>query len=259
MACYRAPDLHRPLHEVVAAADCFAAVSEVILNLETAREPAALISHLRDGTLLLGADVAFFVSFISDRDCQSFRYLLACDPQWCVDYEQAAWFADDPWLGYARRHSEPIRASEIECATESQRAVVRLAARFGFGSAAVVPAPSSGGLSRLGVLCLGSHRPDYFEGAGFARFKILARPFAAALLEGSIRSTREEVMRLWQLSERELQLLECQRIGMGTKQIATALAISQQAVNSTFQRLNRKLGVLRRTEAATLAAEYGLI
>jgi DNA-binding CsgD family transcriptional regulator len=53
--------------------------------------------------------------------------------------------------------------------------------------------------------------------------------------------------------------LDLQRKGMTTKQIAASLGVSPHAVDSHFHRLNVKLGVVSRREAARLAAEYGLI
>ena len=41
--------------------------------------------------------------------------------------------------------------------------------------------------------------------------------------------------------------------------LAATLGVSPHSVNSYFQRVNAKLGVLNRKEAAHLAAEYGLI
>ena len=249
----------RPLRELIAAPDYFARVSEVVLRIETTSDPACLVELLREATHLVGADVAAFMSFIDDGECEAFRYLLACDPQWCVEYERCAWYADDPWLAYARRHSLPIRASEVVSSGPTQAELVRLAEHYGFRSTAILPAPSSGGLSRLGMLCLGSNSPGFFETPGFGAVTVVARPLAAALLEGSIRSTRDELVHAWRIKPKELALLDLQRRGMSTKQIAATLGVSPHSVNSYFQRVNAKLGVLNRKEAAHLAAEYGLI
>jgi len=83
----------RPLRELIAAPDYFARVSEVVLRIETTSDPACLVELLREATHLVGADVAAFMSFIDDGECEAFRYLLACDPQWCVEYERRAWYA----------------------------------------------------------------------------------------------------------------------------------------------------------------------
>jgi DNA-binding CsgD family transcriptional regulator len=109
------------------------------------------------------------------------------------------------------------------------------------------------------MLCLGSNSPGFFETPGFGAVTVVARPLAAALLEGSIRSTRDELVHAWRIKPKELALLDLQRRGMSTKQIAATLGVSPHSVNSYFQRVNAKLGVLNRKEAAHLAAEYGLI
>ena len=70
---------------------------------------------------------------------------------------------------------------------------------------------------RLGMLCLGSRNPGFFEDGGFGSFKVTARPLAAALLEGCIRSTRDELIRAWRINRKELVLLDLQRKGMSTK------------------------------------------
>ena len=249
----------RPLRDVTAAPDYFARVSEVVLGMESAPDAATLLELFHEAVLRIGADVAAFLSFIHDDDCESFRFLLACDPQWCVDYEQRAWYADDPWLAYARRHAEPIRGGEIVVGDESQAAVVQLAEQYGFRSTVIVPAPAGGGLSRLGMLCLGSNTPNYFEDEGFPAFKVIARPLAIALHEWCIRNVRDELVRSSRITPGDLLLLDYHSKGLGTKQIADALGTSPTCVNSRFQRVNIKLGVLNRRAAARLAAEYGLI
>jgi DNA-binding CsgD family transcriptional regulator len=247
------------LRELTAAPDYFARVSEVVLRIEATADAATLVDLLHDGVRQIGADVAWFLSFIRDGDCESFRFLLACDPQWCADYEQQAWYADDPWLAYAKGHAGPIRANEIDLENEPESAIVRLAERYGFRSTVIVPAPSSGGLSRLGVLCLGSRIPGFYEGEGFGCFKVMAQPLANALHDGYIRAAREEVRRCWRISRQQLALLDCERKGLPSKQIARLLGTSASAIDSRFQRINAKLGVLNRKAAAHLAAEYGLI
>jgi DNA-binding CsgD family transcriptional regulator len=249
----------RALCELTAAPDYFARISEVVLKIQAAADTAALVDLLYQAAQAIGADVAFFVCFLRDGDCESFRFLLACDPRWCVDYERLAWYADDPWLAYAKRHAEPIRASELNVSGESESAVVPLAERCGFRSTVIVPAPASGGLSRLGMLCLGSHMPGFYENEGFGSFKVMAQPLANAFHDGCIRSVREEIRRRWQINPQELTLLSCEFKGLRTKQIAKLLGISTASIDSHFQRVNVKLGVLNRKAAARLAAEYGLI
>ena len=115
----------------------------------------------------MGADAAAFVSFVRDDDAHdTFRFLLACDPVWCAEYERRAWYALDPWLAYARAHTEPVRSADVPAEAGVQREIVELARRHGFSDALIVPAPASGMVTRLGVLCLGSEHEGFFGDEG---------------------------------------------------------------------------------------------
>jgi DNA-binding CsgD family transcriptional regulator len=249
-----------PLREIASAHDYFERVSEVVLKVACGTTASDVVDLLHEATNRLGADVSYFVTFIrEDISHSSFRFLLACDPQWCVEYESAGWYADDPWLAYGRAHAEPVLASRLTLDTDKEREIVRLAARHHFESTLIVPAPSSGGLTRLGMLCLGSATPRFFEDAGFAALTVAARALATGLHEWSTAQLRRELMEAARISNEELMLLDRQRRGLTTKRIANASGISHASINSRFQRLIAKLDVPNRREAARLAAEYGLI
>lgn len=253
-------DERQSLQAKTAAAGYSARVSEVVQQIPTAADESEAVSLLDEAAGYLGADVAAFVSFVRDDGMhESYRFLLACDPVWCHEYEQRAWYANDPWLGYALSHSEPIRASDIPICSGHERAVVELAADFGFRSAVIVPAPSSGGLTRLGVLCLGSSANGYFEGDGFGPLKVAARGLAMELHEWWIAHIKRELIAQSRIDDDDLVLLQCERRGCSTKAIAAELGISTGSINSRFQRMIQKLGVPNRKAAATMAAEYGLI
>lgn len=143
--------------------------------------------------------------------------------------------------------------------SKQQGAIVELAEQFGFRSGVIVPAPSSGGLSRVGVLCLGSGTPGFFEGEGFAALKVAARSLAMELHEWWIGQIKRELITNARITEDDLVLLQHERLGHSTKTIAAALDTSASSIDSRFQRVNQKLGVPSRKAAATLAAEYGLI
>ena len=109
------------------------------------------------------------------------------------------------------------------------------------------------------MLCLGSDGAGYFDDAGYASFRMLARSLAMELHEWWIARIKRELIANVRLTEEDLLLLAQERLGRGTKAICSALQLSPKAVNSRFQRLNAKLGVPNRKAAAQLAAEYGLI
>lgn len=251
---------HQPLEAVVADPAYSARVLAVVQRIGAAADEHAAVALLEEAAYALGADVAAFASFVrDDGDFESYRFLLACDPVWCLEYEQGAWYGQDPWLHYAAHHSEPIRAQHIGPLLPEQQAVASLASGYGFNSAVIVPAPSSRGLTRLGVLCLGSRCPRYFDGPGFVPLKVAARGLAMELQEWWIRRLGNELRVQARIGPDDMALLQCERQGMSTKSISSRLGMPTSAIDSRFRRLNQKLGVPNRKAAATLAAEYGLI
>ena len=248
------------LQELTARHDYASRISDIVQKVSSAEDASQALALLKDAAQLMGADAAAFGSFIRDDPShESYRFLLACDPVWCLEYGRRAWFADDPWLNYALEHSEPARASEIEITTAEQRAIVALAKEFGVESAAVIPAPSGGRVTRVGALCLGSSVPGFFEGEGFVALKVQARSLAMELHEWWINQIKRELIADKRITPEDLVLLRRERLGHSTKKIAADLAASPSSIDSRFQRINAKLDAPNRKAAANLAAEYGLI
>ena len=124
-------------------------VSAVVQRFASAETEAEAVGLLKDSAECIGAESAAFGSFIRDDSShESYRFLLACDPVWCLEHGRHAWYADDPWLNYAQQHSEPVLASAIRCHTNEERVIVKLARDFGVRSAVIVPAPTSGSVTR---------------------------------------------------------------------------------------------------------------
>ena len=126
-------------------------------------------------------------------------------------------------------------------------------------SAYVVPAPASSGLSRLGVLVLGSQQAGFFDTDAVAPLKVLARSLAMELHEWWVRQVRREIIATHRITHDDLRLLALERAGLSTKEIAEELGTSGSAVDSRFQRLSTKFNTANRRSTARLAAEYGLI
>ena len=252
--------MRKPLAELAREPAYSDNVLATIRLLAQAADEAQAVGVLAAASEQMGLDAAAFVSFVRDDPShESFRFLLACDPVWCLEYEQRAWYADDPWLQYSLNHTEPARGEEIQPKTAQQRAVLELASQFGFRSALVVPAPSSGALTRTGVLCLGSSAAAFFNDDGYLALKVLARSLAMEVHEWWIARIKSELLASARLTDEDLILLMHERLGHSTKLIAAELDLSPNAINSRFQRMNAKLGVPNRKSAAQLAAEYGVI
>ena len=235
-------------------------VGDVVREMQSALDQAQAVELLHEAALRMGAERAIFASFIrDDESCRSYRLLLACDPTWLTEYERQGRYDDDPWLAYAQQFSVPVRSSQIPVRNDAERAAVDLAAKYGFRSAVIVPTPSTAGLTRTGVLCLGSSRPGYFEDEGFVTLRVVARGVAMELHEWWIGRIRDELVASAEITAEDLLLLRHERNGCSTKAIARALNWSTSAVDSRFYRMNARLGVSNRRAAARLAAEYGLI
>lgn len=250
----------KTLAEVTSEPDYGNAVMKIVKRIARAEDSAQAVKLLSTASHSLGADVAAFVSFIPDGDpYTSYRFLLACDPGWCFEYQQRFWFASDPWLEYAKNHPEPICASGIAAQNDAERDRFELARRFGFKSTAIIPTPSSHRLGRVGLLCLGSNTPCFFEAEGFVELRSAAWGVAMALNEWWITRLRHDAFRDADLSSNDMQLLRWQWQGLNSKEIGRLLGMQPTSVDTRFQRLNMKLGVPNRQAAAKLAAEYSLI
>lgn len=208
----------------------------------------------------LDADQAYFVTFVrDDHDLVICRFMLACDARWCRRYLAAGCQNHDPWLVYATHHSEPTAASALDVVATEHRQVVALIREGGFVSTLLVPAHSGLSQARTSLLCLGSGTVDHFERRDSAAHRILARALAAELHEWWSARIRRELIDAAQLTPIELSLVRHQCAGHSSKRIASELHVSPASIDSRFQRLHAKLGVLNRRQAARLLVDCGLI
>ena len=255
------PPISRPsLEELTARADYLTRVADVVRRISAARDGIRAVELLQDATTRMGAEVSLFGSFVpEDRTGASYRLLLNCDPQWSTEYEEQGAYSEDPWLSHALTSSEPIRGSELTPRSDAQHRVVELAERFGFRSSVIVPAPSSGRLTRMGLLCLGSSTPDFFEGDGYVAFKMVARSVAMEFHEWWLARVRDELITGAAIDDHDRHLLTLVAAGHSSKEIGRQMTLSTAAVDSRFRRIRERLDVRSRRAASVLAAEYGLI
>ena len=233
---------------------------EQIGRISKAQDQADACSALGEVAAMLGCESAAFATFLQDDPwSQSYRFLLACHPAWCAEYQALSWFADDPWLAYARTHVLPARDDEIKVTTPKQREIVEMAKRFNVNSAFIVPAASPGAVSRLGVLMLGSSKVGYFHTEKGQKFKMVARSLSLELHDWYTGMLQRELLGSSKLSDVDLDLLRHERAGMQSKDIERLMGVSASAIDSRFQRILSRLKVPSRRAASTLAAEYGLI
>lgn len=250
----------RTLTAITKDGEFFPRIADLAMRVTNELDSGDVSALLAEASDLCGADAAAFASFVKDDEAyESYRFILACDPTWCLEYESNACYMHDPWLEYTRHHSEATLAKHIPVRTAQQIEVVALARRFGFASAIVVPAQSPQGLTRLGALCLGSAQPDYFDEQTLTAVSVAVTGLVVRLHAWQIATLRNELLTRTRLSNDDLALLAQQREGRSSKEIASMTNSTSQGVDSRWQRLNAKLGVSSRATAAQLAAEYGLI
>ena len=249
------------LDAVLADAGHVNAVLTSISSIDTMGDPGDACERLRTIAGQLGFESAAFATFLqNDPWHQSYRFLLACrDDRWCASYQRNAWFADDPWLAYARTCSTPAKISDIDCRSDKQREIVGMARQYGVSQGLIVPCPPATGISRLGVLMLGCADSGYLDTPAYSKLKVIARSLASELLDWYVSFMREELRSAAKLTDADVDLLRCEREGMSTKDIERRLGFHSAAINSRFQRIIAKMQVSGRRAASQVAAEYGLI
>lgn len=238
------------------------AVLDVVQRVGQSATESEVLDLLFAAKDALGIDQAVFASFVrDDQSTESFRFLVAADAAWCLAYQKQWWYSNDAWLLYAAANTEPASESKIPLRTQHQKATRELAAEFGVASAYIVPAPAAAGISRVGVLMLGSRTESYFDmdANRIGAIKALARSLAMELHEWWVRKIRDELLATYRIGAEDLTLLRLERAGESTKDIARRCNMTTAAVDSRFQRLNAKLGTPNRKATARFAAEYGLI
>lgn len=255
------PRHERPtLSVLVAAPDYASKVCAVVSKIEGAADAAEAITLLKQACQRLGAEAAIFVSFIrDDAIISSYRSLLACDPLIGIKYAHHDWAADDPWLIHAMHCSEPIRTNELAPVAPFPDGFAETTMHHGFRSAVIVPAPCAAGHSRVGMLCLGSSTPDYFDDAAYPQLRCLARALAMELNQWMHRCVKAELLAESKITEDDLELLRFEQRGMSSKAIAAALYTEAKTIDCRFQRVNQKLRMPNRRAATRLAELYGLI
>lgn len=208
----------------------------------------------------LGADAAVFMSFLQDdATLSSYRALVACDPAWSAEYAREQWFEDDPWLRHAMHDAEPVRSSEILLRSQREEVFAQAAARSGFASAVIAPAPSTHGTSRVGMLALGSGTPGFFDDEGYPVLRVLARALAMELHTWLARSILRELVDKARITPDDIALLRHEAAGHSSKVIAAAMKTEAKTIDCRFQRVSSKLGAPNRRAAVRLARLYGLL
>lgn len=235
-------------------------VLQLLPQIAEAGSTGEVITLFREAAEGLGADAGVFLSCLRDDATRtSLRSLWACDPSWAADYASQRRFEHDPWLRYASCDSEPVHSRELTYSSLEENAFVLAAAEHGMNAALIAPAPSPVGLSRVGVLCLGTANFGRFDGKRYPQLRVLARALAMELHQWIAKSMREELLRGVRLTDADLNLLRHEAAGHSSKVIGAGMNLEAKTIDCRFQRLNAKLGAPDRRSAVRIASLYGLL
>lgn len=224
----------------------------------SATEPE-LVLALRDAMHALDVHAAYFMMRTSDEDRVVHHLLLACDARFGFEYAASDCSSSDPWIRYAIGHSAPVLCADIFCNSRREREVVQLAAKYGFADAALFPAPSPQGRSRIGLLVVGAESPRVRERFASTTYRSAARDTAMGLHERWIDRLKEDFARSAELSSLDIRILELELQGCRTKDIARHLGTTNASIHSRMQRLTSKLRLRNRRELALRSLELGVI
>ncbi|EWS65992.1 Autoinducer binding domain protein [Hydrogenophaga sp. T4] len=242
------------------AQDFGARLFEILACIGDADTTDSALGLFKEAVIALGADAGVFMSHLRDDATRtSLRSLWACDPVWAAEYASHNWFEHDPWLRHATHDAEPIRLSALKLTSAEEEAFVAAASIYGFRSAVIAPAPSHIGRSRVGVLCIGSQYPEFFEGEAFSRERVWVRALAMELHRWLLQSMRQELLLKSRITEAEIELLRHEEAGHSSKVIGAALNVEGKTIDCRFQRLNAKLEAPDRRTALRIAKLYGLL
>lgn len=248
------------LAELTRSQEYGARLIEILPAIGDAPTAEIAVDLFRQATTQLGADAGVFMSYLRDDATRaSYRSLLACDPLWASEYARRNWHDNDPWLRHATYETEPVRSSELQLASADEEAFAQASASLGFASAVIAPAPTCAGQSRIGVLCLGSNRPGFFEEEDYGKVRVLARALSMELHRWMLQAIRKELLAKSRLTAADIELLRHEQAGHTSKVIGAALNIEAKTVDCRFQRISAKLDAPDRRTAMRIARLYGLL
>lgn len=250
----------RSLESVTRAPAYLAEAASMIEVIRTSSDRTQGVRLLEQAAASLGADVAVMVTLVPLVGGKfDHHVVVACDPAWALEYAELSARDTDPWLEYARNHTEPVRASQLLAGLRERSRMEELASRFGFVSAVIVPVYSARVTAARGMLCLGSVHSGFFEDDGFVAFTVVARSVSMELHQWSIARLAYELVASTGLTDLEIALLSAEAGGSTTKMISREIGLTAAQVDYRFGRINKKLGSLSRTSSAQRLAALGLL
>jgi len=181
-------------------------------------------------------------------------------PQFQEEYHEDNMATVDVVFELTASRYMPFTKSEIETFTDhgpQERDIMELADRFDIGDAMIVPIATVD--AARGVLFFSREPADVFKATlekdGSLLHLIALQMMSRAEALGFGKPTIRDVI----LTKRERQCLQRCAQGKTSEAIGTALGISERTVRFHITNAGAKLGASKRSQAVSLALQYGLI
>ncbi|MEJ6398005.1 helix-turn-helix transcriptional regulator [Yoonia sp. 208BN28-4] len=165
-------------------------------------------------------------------------------PDWVEHYTKNRYMLFDPIIRWVYGNTGAIRWSEIDL--DDPRRILPQAQTFGLRYG-------------VAVACLDQDGEGQRSFGSFARSDREFNTLEVKLLRAYVTRRHHEMAPPTNLTKAELEALGMVRDGLRTKEIAHALGVSEGAVKQRLKNAKLKLDAKTGSQAAALAAQYGLI
>jgi len=194
--------------------------------------------------------------FVQQQDIH--HHFEDCSPDWRAIYDRRKWFMNDPFVEYARSHTEPIISSQIAAVTTGQSEMIAAAAAHGFRSGMIIPAHNNLGAQQcLGMLLVGSSAgPEEAEPVLLSN-RLIYRALAMELMDWWRNQFRQRAIERFKIQQIEMQILAYLHNGKTISEIAALTDIKSGTLYRHLNALKDKLNAVKTDDVVQKAKSYG--
>jgi len=181
-----------------------------------------------------------------------------CSPEWRTIYDRRKWFMNDPFIEYARSHTEPIISSHIAAVTAGQSEMIAAAAVHGFRSGMIIPAHNNLGAQQcLGMLMVGSSAAPEQVNEVLLSNRVIYRALALELMDWWRNQFRQRAIERFKIQQREMQILTYLHNGKTISEIAALTDVKSSTLYRHLNALKDKLNAVKTDDVVQKAKAYG--
>jgi len=182
-----------------------------------------------------------------------------CSKEWRSVYDRRKWFMNDPFIEYARSHTEPSLGADIVPVTPGQAEMLCAAASHGFRSAIVIPTHNNLGAQQcMGMLLIGAASEAALGEPVFAANRLVFRALAMELMDWWKIQFQQLAVQRFKLQQREMQILEHLYKGKTIAEIAAITDIKASTLYRHLDVLKDKMNAIKTDDLVRKARFCGL-